>query len=296
MTSQVRPATRADEAWVNLAAELTPAKSLARVDAATARTVTTVTIIGVLLTGLGILSAGQLSQNGPAQGLATAAVITAALAVASALIAQVLTVTRQVNPANLIEVKAWYRRQFNSRAYPTQAATVLLLLAALLAGAAATARLLTHPAAPPAIDITQDLAPASTVTPASVHATVTVRVTFPGLAPSQLASVTVTTSGTNRLLGSAAATPGPDGTAVTTLTVSNLTPSQTLFITAAAGDQRCQTELNASTSPPALACHTDPTPEVRALRVDRQGATEVLGAQKAAASHRLAILEMTSTR
>ena len=255
MTGPVRPVTQTDELWANLAAELTPAKSLARVDAVTARTVATVTVIGVLLTGLGVLSAGKLSQNGPSRGLAIAAVITAALAVASALIAQVLTITRRVNPANLIEVKAWYRRQFNIRAYPTQAATVLLLLAAVLAGAAATAGLLAHPpAAAPVIDFTQSLGPASTVTPASTHATVTVHVIFPGLAPSQVATITVTTSETNRLLGSAVATAGPNGTAVTTFTVSNLAPSQLLIITATAGHQHCRVELGttqASPYPPA---------------------------------------------
>jgi len=267
VTGPVRPATQADELWADLAAELTPAKSLARVDAATARTVATVTVIGVLLTGLGVLSAGQLSHNGPSRGLAIAAVITAALAVASALIAQVLTITRRVNPANLIEVKAWYRRQFSIRAYPTQAATVLLLLAAMLAGAAATAGLIARPpAAAPVIDVTQSLGPASTAAPASAHATVTVRVMFPGLVPSQVATVTVTTSETSRLLGSAAATAGPDGTAVTTLTVSNLAPSQVLIITATAGHQRCRVELGTSTSQPALACHTVPIPEA-ALRM-----------------------------
>jgi uncharacterized membrane protein YccF (DUF307 family) len=42
----VRPTSAADRAWVELAGELSPAKSLARVDAATARVVTTVTIVG----------------------------------------------------------------------------------------------------------------------------------------------------------------------------------------------------------------------------------------------------------
>ena len=58
--------------------------------------------------------------------------ITATLAVACALTAQVLTTTRQLNPANLAEVQAWYQRQFGTRARATQAATLLLILAALL--------------------------------------------------------------------------------------------------------------------------------------------------------------------
>lgn len=60
-----------------------------------------------------------------------------------ALVAQMLTITRRLNPGNLIEVQEWYRRQFGTRARATQAATVLLVLAALLAGATAVASLLT---------------------------------------------------------------------------------------------------------------------------------------------------------
>ena len=46
MTDGVRSPTRADQAWDELAAELTPAKSLARVDTVTARAVTTITVVG----------------------------------------------------------------------------------------------------------------------------------------------------------------------------------------------------------------------------------------------------------
>ena len=53
MTGPVRPPSRADQAWADLAAELAPAKSLARIDTVTARAVTTITVVGVLLTGLG---------------------------------------------------------------------------------------------------------------------------------------------------------------------------------------------------------------------------------------------------
>jgi hypothetical protein len=139
MTGPVCPTSPADQAWEDLAAQLTPANSLARIDAVTARAVTTITIIGTLLTGLGALTAGQFAHHGAARTLAAATVITAALAVACALTAQVLTITRGLNPANLAQVQAWYRRQFTTRAYTTQAATILLTAAALLAGATATA-------------------------------------------------------------------------------------------------------------------------------------------------------------
>ena len=143
MTGPVRPPSRADQAWVELAAQLTPASSLARIDTVTARAITTVTVLGTLLTGLGALTAGQVTASTAAQDLAVATVVTAVLAVASGLGAQVLTITRHLNPANLDDVQAWYRRQFTIRAYATQAATLLLIVAALLAGATATATILT---------------------------------------------------------------------------------------------------------------------------------------------------------
>ena len=143
MTGPVRPTSPADQSWADLAAQLTPAASLARIDTVTARAITTITVLGTLLTGLGALAAGQFTHSTAAQDLAAATVATAALAVACALAAQVLTITRHLNPANLADVQAWYRRQFTLRAYTTQAATVLLILAALLAGATAATTILT---------------------------------------------------------------------------------------------------------------------------------------------------------
>ncbi len=143
----VRPTTDADRAWADLAAELTPAASMARIDAVTARAVTTITVIGLLLTALGALGAGQLAGDSPAAAaLAVAAVIVSSISVACALTAQVLTVSRRLNTADLAQVRAWYHRQFTVRAYATQAATMLLILAALLAGATAATTLLTAPA------------------------------------------------------------------------------------------------------------------------------------------------------
>jgi len=139
MTSPVRPPTPADQAWADLAARLTPAASLDRIDTTTSRAITTITILGTLLTGLGTLTATQLTRHTAARDLAAAAVITATLAVACAL---TLTITRHLNPANLTEVQAWYHRQFTTRARTTQAATILLILAALLTGATAITTLL----------------------------------------------------------------------------------------------------------------------------------------------------------
>jgi hypothetical protein len=144
MTGPVRTPSRADQAWADLAVQLTPANSLTRIDTVTARAITTITVLGVLLTGLAALAAGQFTSSSAAQDLAAATVATAALAVACALGAQVLTITRRVNPANLADVQVWSRRQFTIHFYATQAATVLLIAAALLAGATAATTILTH--------------------------------------------------------------------------------------------------------------------------------------------------------
>jgi hypothetical protein len=98
MTGSVHSTSRADQAWTDLATQLTPAATLARIDVVTTRAVTTVTVIGTLLTGLGAPAAGQFAHHGAAQALAAATVITAALATGCALAAQVLTITRGLNP------------------------------------------------------------------------------------------------------------------------------------------------------------------------------------------------------
>jgi|SRR5579859_3128682 len=145
MTDSVQRTSQDDQDWADLARQLTPAASLARIDTVGGRAVTTITVIGLLLTGLGTLAAGQFARHGAARGFAVAAVITATLAVACALTAQVLTVSHKLNADNLKQVQAWYESQFRFRARATQVATILLILAAVLAGATATATLVTTP-------------------------------------------------------------------------------------------------------------------------------------------------------
>jgi hypothetical protein len=253
VTGPVRPATSADQAWAQLAADLTPARSLARIDTVTARAITTVTIVGVLLTGLGAVAAAVPAEAGTVRALAIAAVIAASLAVAAALTAQVLTITRRLNPANLTEVRTWYHRQFELRAYPTQAATILLLAAALLAGAAAATALFTSPASTPTLTITQ--APGPDGSAATAQSTVTVSVTFRGLAPGQPATLVLTTPGVVGSLARAAATGAPDGTAETALTAL-LPATRPLVVTATTPGQSCQATLSPATAQPALTCHT----------------------------------------
>lgn len=252
MTSPVGPPSARDEAWADLAAELTPVRSLARIDTVTARAITTVTVVGVLLTGLGAASVALPAQSGLARALAAAAAIAAALAVAAALTAQVLTISRRLNPANLSDVRAWYRRQFELRAYPAQAATVLLLLSVVLAGASAASNLLAGPATVPALTVTQVPGPGRV--PAQQQATITASVTFDGLSPGQRATVVLTTPGTAGSLARAAATARQDGTATITLTT-RFPAAQTVVVNVADPYQTCQATLSPAQLQPGLTCH-----------------------------------------
>jgi histone H3/H4 len=130
------------EALADLAAQLTPANALARTDTITARATIAIIAIGLLLVGLGIFDAGQLTHDRTTRALAVATVFTATLAVACALIAQALAISRQPNPADLDDVRAWFRRQISIRSYATQVATILLISAILLVGAAAVATIM----------------------------------------------------------------------------------------------------------------------------------------------------------
>ncbi|HEY9243149.1 MAG TPA: hypothetical protein VIP48_14275, partial [Streptosporangiaceae bacterium] len=84
-TEPVRPVSQADRTWATLGNELTPAKSLQRMDTATDRVVRTVTIIGTLLGGFGVFGATKPTVSGPARWITVGAVVCAAAAVARAL-------------------------------------------------------------------------------------------------------------------------------------------------------------------------------------------------------------------
>jgi hypothetical protein len=258
----VGPVTDQDRVWADLAGELTPAKSLERVDTATDRVVRTVTIIGTLLGGLGVFGATKPSVSGPARWITVAAVACAALAVACALAAQVLTITRHLNPENLAAVRSWYKRRIDTRGYPTRAATVLLLIGAVLAGVAAIVALATATPSQPAIAVTRSLdhAPLTTAgtstggTGAPPSTTITAEVTFPGLTGGQSATVVVSAAGSGQVLASAAITPAASGTATRTLTVSGLPPAEAVIVVARGGSWQCRATLGAGSARPAVTC------------------------------------------
>lgn len=256
-TPPVGPPSRQDQIWLEVADLLTPAKSLERNDkakeATTARITTTVTVVGTLLTGLGVLAAGQSTINGSARVLVAIAVAAAAIAVACVLAAQLTDRRKRMNINNLVEVRAWYDRQFDSGRYATLMGTVLVIAAAILAGAAAILSL-SSMSAHPSITITQELVPNKVLSP--VHNTQTISinvvVVFRGLSPGEVATVTV--SEVRKVIASSAVTPTPNGTATSTLAVSGIPTSELVTINIEAARQHCRASIGLGNDHPVLTC------------------------------------------
>jgi hypothetical protein len=239
-------------AWQELADELTPAKSLARVDAAANRVLTSVTVVGTVLTGLGLLAAGQPTRNAVAGGLSLTAVIAAVLSVAFALTAQVLTIRRGLNTNNLKAVRAWHHDQFRRRAYPARAASVLLTVAVLLAGGAATAQFVGSERAGMSLAISSTRPPAGAGGDGGPVA-LTVEATFRGLAEDATATILVTTDRPDGVLvlAQAALTAGTDGTASRTLRIGSVPGDAVIVATATGGQGRCRGGLDVAGAAPA---------------------------------------------
>jgi len=250
-TAPVRPPSRRQRELVALADELAPAKSLVRLDAATARVVTTVSVVGTLLTGLGLATAGLPGLGGAARVLAVGAVVLAFLAVLCALAAQILTVTRGLNTNNLKEVERWYKRRFEVRAPLTRVASILVVAASAAAGVASVLLITSDDTRPPAFAVTRT---ATLPDPsASAVDTVTVDVTFRGLEANQVATVTVSVDG--RVVAQAAVTPSDDGLASRTLTVEKIPATAPVTVDAKAGSTRCAAEASPG-KPLHLTCET----------------------------------------
>lgn len=259
-----------DLAWEKLAEELTPTKSLANISTVTARVLTNITLIGTILTGLGLIATGLLITSTLAQRLVVAAIITAVLAVGCALTAQVLTIRPQLNVANLVEVKAWYRQQLRARAYPTRAATLLLLTAVVFAGAATSTILLENLSYQPTVAVSQTQTTSgndgegNTAGSSDLHATsitLSVEVIFPGVAATDTVTLTVTASPPipATTLARAVFTPNIDGTATRTITISNIPRQSTINITANSRRHQCDVRLDLSTNDaPSLSCRKSP--------------------------------------
>jgi hypothetical protein len=224
--------TPADQEWRELAAELAPAKSLQRLDAAATRVVSTVSLVATLLTGLGLIAAGLTNLTAFARWLAIGAVALAFLAALEALRAQTLGIIRGLNRENLAEVEDWYLERFEKRAPRLRRATYLLVGAAALAGAAAVVTLLCG-TDPPTLAVTRTSVP----TPGKL----TVDVTFRGLDDGETLSAVVRVDGA--VAAEAIVGPGPDGTASRTLAVEQVPASGVVAVEARGGGKTCTATL-----------------------------------------------------
>ncbi|MER7273181.1 hypothetical protein ABT369_01865 [Dactylosporangium sp. NPDC000244] len=154
-TARSTPVSAGDRLWLAAAEELTPARSLARIDERAKQVVTSVSLVGTLVTGAGLVAGTRYDQGGWGRGLAIAAVGAAVLAVVTALGLLLMRPPRLgVALQDVAEVRRIYLGQFQ-RAYVAVAAGALLLLALLLAGAAAVVVLAGGPrAAGPELSVT----------------------------------------------------------------------------------------------------------------------------------------------
>jgi hypothetical protein len=231
-----RPVGDVDSAWESAAAELTPDKSLARVDARAQQIVGTVSLVGVVLTGFG-LAGSTLGHLGDARWFAAAATAAAVCAVLLALGASLLRVRPALAPGNLLEVEAWYRAQFR-RAYPIVAAGWLLLVGMALAGVAVGIVLIQGRSSDPMISVAN--------AGAGGGSKLTVRVEFAALDPGELVRTEVTglrAGAAPRSLARAVTRAGAGGASTTTLELDDVVGYTEAQVTARLAGRRCAVTL-----------------------------------------------------
>ena len=131
------------EKWMQLAQELVPSKSLARMNESAKFIVSTVSLVGAVLTGFGLVASARI-------GSSNAAVAAAVVSLGSTVIALLLALTflrqrvGELNIRNLIEVRSWYDAQWN-RGWMVIVAGMFLILAVSAAGVAAIATIVHSP-------------------------------------------------------------------------------------------------------------------------------------------------------
>jgi hypothetical protein len=131
VNTSIGPATRL---WQDAASELTPAKSLARINDNAKFLAGSVTIVGTLFTGFGLLTIDRLRADGLPFGVALVAGCVAVLAVLVALASLVLRM-KTLRISNLREVEDWYKGQLKRGAILAIAGWALTFSIALSAGA-----------------------------------------------------------------------------------------------------------------------------------------------------------------
>jgi hypothetical protein len=127
VNTSVGPATRL---WQDAASELTPAKSLARINDNAKFLAGSVTTVGSLFTGFGLLTIDRLRPDGLPFSVALVASCVAVLAVLVALASLVLRM-KTLRISNLREVEDWFKSLMSTFG---NAAPYLKLMLALTVG------------------------------------------------------------------------------------------------------------------------------------------------------------------
>jgi hypothetical protein len=236
VTSVGQP-TAGDRRWQALADELAPAKSLQRLDAASGRIITALSIVAPVLTGFSLLAAGLTNLSGWSRLLASLAAGAAIAALVVALRSQAVTVSRDLNLDNVLEVEQWYDAQFDRRTRLARWATGLLVAAVALAGVAALVSLTLGPHEAPTFAV------------ARTADTVTADVTVRGLDPEQVANASVAVD--RQVVAVAAFGPNPDGVATRSISATRVAPTAAVDVTVVAGPHTCTAALAPDAAPTA---------------------------------------------
>ncbi|NES12512.1 MULTISPECIES: hypothetical protein [Micromonospora] len=245
------PASRGDLLWEEAAAELVPAKSLARIDERARRAVTAISLVGTLVTGLGLVAGGQVAGSRSAKVLGVAAVVAAVAAVVLALGALLLRLPRhRVALGNLAEVEGWYRREFG-RAWGVVAAGCLTMIAVLLAGTASVVALTDRSGDAPTLSLR--------LTGTGTEAVLTARVGMTGVDPDAVLRTELTgvrADGSRVSLARESALVGPTRTVTVSLTARPVVDYPTLNVEAVTPEWHCKGSLAVanSTAEPVIGC------------------------------------------
>ncbi|OLT52420.1 hypothetical protein [Cellulosimicrobium sp. CUA-896] len=238
------PPTPADDAWDALADELTPAKSLQRVDAAAERVVGQLALVGTVLTALGLVATATILTDPWERRLALAAVALAVLAVAAAMTCQVLTSSR-LNTVNREELRRWYRRRVEVRGVALRWAAIAMIVAVLLGAAAGLHAFVVEPGDQPRLAVSRLLDPVAA--DGSRSATVAVTVDVSGAEPG--AASTTTVRGAAETLATMTTTAAEDGTLKQELTAVSTDPREDVLVTVVSGRWTCTAAVAADTAP-----------------------------------------------
>ncbi|MCW2701728.1 MAG: hypothetical protein JWQ45_3263 [Blastococcus sp.] len=137
-----RPPTPDERYWAAAGEELTPLKSLERIDSKAGFVFGNVTLVGTILTGFG-LATGTSGRFADHPGPASTALALIVVAVLLALAANLPSFRRRIDPADIVQVERFYRTNIGIRGWLTRVAllcfTGALLLAAWLVSQVASA-------------------------------------------------------------------------------------------------------------------------------------------------------------